>query len=264
MKAQVFSNKCIKGPYFKLVIKPSQKLTYMTGQFVMLRPAETTSAGIFLPRPFSIHGISGDDHIEILYKVVGKGTEFLSRLYEGSEIEFLGPFGNGFQIDIYNKPDEFIIVAGGIGVAPLLGLTQLIKSNCKETPVKVFIGGRGIMDLLCVEDFENHGANVVVATQDGSEGVKGFVTDALEEYLQDIGPDGRIILYACGPNAMLKRIYGIAGRSNIETTFSLEAEMACGMGLCMGCAVKKSGGGYYLVCKDGPVFNGDLIEFSND
>src|SRR3972149_1231691 len=145
MKAQVFSNHCISGPYFKLIIKPFQNITSVPGQFIMLRPVETTSSGIFLPRPFSIHRISEDNHVEILYKVVGKGTQFLSRLYDGSEIEFLGPFGNGFQIDSNDKPDEFIIVAGGIGVAPLVSLTELIKSTCPETPVKVFIGGRGIM-----------------------------------------------------------------------------------------------------------------------
>src|SRR3990172_1390875 len=112
MKAHVFSNQCIKGPYFKLVIKPIQKLTLKTGQFIMLRPVETTSSGIFLPRPFSIHRISEDNHVEILCKVVGKGTEFLSRLYDGCEIDFHGPFGNGFQIESKNKPDEFIVVAG--------------------------------------------------------------------------------------------------------------------------------------------------------
>ena len=263
MKAQVFSNHCIKGPYFKLIIKPLQNITFIPGQFIMLRPVETTSSGIFLPRPFSIHRISEDTHIEILYKVVGKGTEFLSRLYDGCEIDFHGPFGNGFQIESKNKPDEFIVVAGGIGVAPLLSLTELIRFTCPETPVKVFLGGRGIIDLLCVDELEEYGTKVVVATQDGSAGVNGYVTDALEGYLQQIDYDRKIILYSCGPNPMLKKVYDIVSYLNIETFFSLEANMACGMGLCMGCAVKKRGGGYYLVCKDGPVFNGDMIELSD-
>jgi len=262
MKAQVFSNHCIKGPYFKLIIKPLQNITSIPGQFIMLRPVETTSSGIFLPRPFSIHRVSEDPHIEILYKVVGKGTEFLSRLYDGSEIDFHGPFGNGFQIDSKNKPEEFIVVAGGIGVAPLLRLTELIRLTCPATPVKVFLGGRGIIDLLCVDELEKSGAEVVVATQDGSAGVNGYVTDALEEYLRQVDSDRRIILYSCGPNPMLRRIYDIVRKLNIETFFSLEANMACGIGLCMGCAVRRRGDGYYLVCKDGPVFNGDMIELS--
>src|SRR3989304_850562 len=148
MKAQVFSNHCIKGPYFKLIIKPFQNITSIPGQFLMLRPVETTSSGIFLPRPFSIHRLSEDSYIEILYKVIGKGTNYLSKLDDRSEIEFYGPFGNGFQIDSKNKPDEFIVVAGGIGVAPLLRLTELIRLTCPATPVKVFLGGRGVIELL--------------------------------------------------------------------------------------------------------------------
>jgi len=262
MKAQVFSNHCLQGPYFKLIIKPFQNITSIPGQFLMLRPVETTSSGIFLPRPFSIHRLSEDSYIEILYKVIGKGTNYLSKLDDRSEIEFYGPFGNGFQIDSKNKPDEFIVVAGGIGVAPLLSLTGLIRFTCPETPVKVFLGGRGIIDLLCVDELEKSGAEVVVATQDGSAGVNGYVTNALEEYLQQIDYDRKIILYSCGPNPMLKKVYDIVSHLNIETFFSLEANMACGMGLCMGCAVKKRGVGYYLVCKDGPVFNGDMIELT--
>lgn len=258
MKVQVFSNQCIKGTYFKLVVKHFQKLTSIPGQFLMLRPLESSS-GIFLPRPFSIHRVSEDNHLEILYKVVGKGTEFMSRLSEESEVELLGPFGNGFPIESNKVPDEFIIVAGGIGVAPLLSLAELIRFTCPETPVKVFLGGRGSMDLLCVEELEKHGAEVVVATQDGSAGMNGYVTDALDDYLRQINPDRKLTLYSCGPNPMLKRIYDMVSSLNIKTFFSLEANMACGMGLCMGCAVKKKGAGYYLVCKDGPVFNGDMI-----
>lgn len=260
MKAQVFSNHCIKGSYFKLIIKPIQSVKSVPGQFIMLKPEESASTGIFLPRPFSIHRMTDDVFIEILYKVIGKGTEFLSKLVSADEIEFLGPFGNGFQIDTGNKPDEFIVVAGGIGVAPLLSLTELIRFNYPETSLKVFLGGRGIDDLLCVDELEKFSTEVVIATQDGTAGVKGYVTDALEEYLRQIDPGRRRILYSCGPNPMLSKIYDIVSGSNMEIFFSLEANMACGMGLCMGCAVRKRGGGYYLVCKDGPVFDGDMIE----
>src|SRR4030067_1571216 len=264
MRAQVFSNHCINGPYFKLIIKPFQDITSVPGQFIMLRPVDTTSSVIFLPRPFSIHRVSENNHVEILYKVVGKGTEYLSRLYNGSEIDFHGPFGNGFPIDSKNIPDEFIVAAGGIGVAPLPSLTELIRYTFPETPIKVFLGGRGIIDLLCMDELEKSGAEVVVATQDGSGGGKGFVTNALEEYLQQIDFDRKIILYSCGPNPMLKKVYDIVSYLNIETFFSLEANMACGMGLCMGCAVKKRGGGDYLVWKDCPLFNGGMMEISEE
>lgn len=263
MKAHVLSNQCIKGPYYKLVIKPVQKIAYTSGQFLMIRPSDSASSGIFLPRPFSIHSLTEENHLSILYKVVGRGTEFFSRLEAGNEIECLGPFGNGFQLDPDNPPDKFIIVAGGIGVAPLVSLTELIRSTFPEAPIKAFLGGRGIMDLLCIDELGKSGADVVVATEDGSSGVKGYVTDALEAHLRKVDPNYKIAVYSCGPNPMLRRIYEIVSPLNIQTFVSLEANMACGMGLCMGCAVRKRSGGYYLVCKDGPVFNGDAIEISD-
>ncbi len=264
MKAQVFSNLSIKGPHFKLIIKPFQNITSIPGQFLMLKPVDSALSGVFLPRPFSIHRVSEDNHVEILYKVVGKGTELLSRLDDRDEIEFLGPFGNGFHLDVNNLPEEFLIVAGGIGIAPMIRLTEFMKCTCPEIPVRVFLGGRGTTDLLCVEELKKSANEVIVATQDGSAGVNGYVTDALEDYLRQADPERRFILYSCGPNPMLKKIYDIVRHLNMVTYFSLEANMACGMGLCMGCAVRRRGGGYYLVCKDGPVFNGDMIELSDE
>ncbi len=264
MKASVYSNQRISGPYFKIIIEPVQNISFVPGQFVMIRPADSASSGIFLPRPFSIYSLTDENHLGILYKVAGRGTEFLSSLVAGSEIGFLGPFGNGFAIDDVNLPDEFFIVAGGIGVAPLLCLLELLRERCPEVPVTAFIGGRKSSDLLCTDEFEKLGATIVAATEDGSAGLSGYVTDALEGRLRNAGGNRKFRLYACGPNPMLRRIYDIAGPSNIESYFSLEAVMACGMGLCMGCAVRKRGGGYLLVCKDGPVFKGDIIEFADD
>lgn len=264
MKARVISNQGIEGHYFKLLIKLTQKISYLPGQFVMIRPSDSTSSGIFLPRPFSIHILTEDNQIGILYKVVGRGTEFLSRLGTGSEIDVCGPFGNGFDIDTSIVPDEFIIVAGGIGVAPLPGLSELIRKKRPEAALSAFVGGRGSVDILCTDELERLGASVVVSTEDGSAGIKGYVTDALEGYLMQGSRGRRLSLYACGPNPMLKRIYDIVGPYKLDTYFSMEASMACGMGLCMGCAVKKRDGGYYLVCKDGPVFNGNMIDLRDE
>jgi len=264
MRARVFSNQCIKGSYYKLIIRPYQKITSIPGQFIMLRPAEAAESGIFLPRPFSIHNLSENGNIEILYKVVGKGTGFFCRLDNKSEIDFLGPFGNGFQINGNVTSDEFLIVAGGIGVAPLVNLAGLIRDFYPGKPVKVFLGGRAETDLLCVDELNKYASEVIITTQDGSKGVTGYVTDGLEQYLQKNASEKKYSLYACGPNPMLSRISDIVGHLNIDTYFSLEATMACGMGLCMGCAIRKKGGGYYLVCKDGPVFKGDEVDLSDE
>ncbi len=262
MRAKVISNQCIHGLYYKIILNPLHKISFIPGQFLMLRPSEASSSGIFLPRPFSIHKVSEDGNIEILYKVVGKGTGFLSGLDKEREIDFLGPFGNGFQVNGIVTPDEFLIVAGGIGVAPLVSLSELIRESYPNIPIRVFLGGRGKTDLLCVEKLQETATEVILATQDGSEGMNGYVTDALDRYLRSSDPGERFTLYSCGPNPMLKRIFDIVTPLNITTYFSLEANMACGMGLCMGCAIQRKAGGYFLVCKDGPVFNGDMIELS--
>lgn len=270
MRARIVSNSCIKGPYYKLTIKPSCTINSLPGQFLMIRDAGyPNSTDPLLPRPFSIHKSTSNGNIEILYKVVGKRTNVLSRRNAGDEIEFLGPLGNGFPIDrvesIADSIGEILIVAGGIGVAPMLGLAETLKANYSDKwpdkEITVFLGGNGEVDLLCVEELRKVALKVILTTNDGVIGIKGYVTEALEEYLycekrQETFPT----LYACGPSPMLQRILEITRPLNIDTYFSLEATMACGIGICMGCAVKRVDGGYYLVCKDGPVFSGKTIE----
>ncbi|MBI5194351.1 MAG: dihydroorotate dehydrogenase electron transfer subunit [Nitrospirae bacterium] len=357
MKARVFSNSCLQGQYFKLIILPPVRLHILPGQFVMIRVTSSdTITDPLLSRPFSIHRQAMDGSIEILYKVVGKGTDLLTHLRKGDYIELLGPLGNGFPIGenkrdknvppildnvdrrgfptpqdgIADEPlmsrgltkenenpplslrggmggvfsDETLIIAGGIGIAPMLCLIETIKSSNPETTIKVFLGGRGQEDLLCVEELKSLTSNIFLTTNDGSIGTKGYVTDALHEYLHKINSDGahtRITVYACGPTPMLRKVLELTERQtiqcftkghenqqdknvppiliemdrrgfltppegfsdehiSIETYVSLESAMACGIGLCMGCVVKKKDNGYLLVCKDGPVFKGDEIE----
>ena len=305
MRARVISNLCIKGSYYKLIIKPSTSIRAIAGQFLMIRP--TAYQALYeplLPRPFSIHRLTSDGNIEVLYKVVGKGTAILAKLDNDDEIDFIGPLGNGFPVRLTQEnenpvchpdpschpelvsgsgvsvskemlkqvqhdrwkgfSDEILIVAGGIGVAPMLYLTESLRASCPEKRVIVFEGGRETGDLLCVEELKKIATEVILATQDGSTGIKGYVTEALEWYLRKCPLDAHATIYACGPNPMLKRIAEIVYPLNIDTYFSLEATMACGIGLCMGCAVKRKGGGYFLVCKDGPVFRGETIDFADE
>ncbi|OGW58260.1 MAG: hypothetical protein A3D21_07060 [Nitrospirae bacterium RIFCSPHIGHO2_02_FULL_42_12] len=262
MRVRIASNSCIKGPYYRIVLNPPSKVNITPGQFLMLRPATPcNSYDPLLPRPFSIHRVDQSGNIEILYKVVGRVTTILSMIVEGDEVDILGPLGNGFPVNREVVGDNILIIAGGIGAAPIIGLGETLRTNYPDRPIVIILGGRGEADLLCVEDLKKTAAEVIITTNDGSVGIKGYVTDALEEYLsRRCDPGLRTTVYACGPSPMLQKISEITGtRRNIETYFSLEANMACGIGLCMGCAVKRRDRGYYLVCKDGPVFRGDTI-----
>lgn len=263
MRASVISNTCVNGPYYRIALKPPSLINFTPGQFLMLRPlTPAKSYDPLLPRPFSIHRVDQSGSIEILYKVVGKVTNILSKVDRGDEIDILGPLGNGFPVSRDVVGGNILIIAGGIGVAPIIGLAEILKANYPDRPVVIILGGRGEADMLCVEDLKKAATEVILTTNDGSVGIKGYVTDALEEYLlHGCDPSSKTTVYACGPSPMLQKISEITGtRKNIETYFSLEANMACGIGLCMGCAIKRKDGGYYLVCKDGPVFRGDTIE----
>lgn len=270
MKARVFSNSCIQGTCFKLIFLPHVRIKVLPGQFVMIRASDAGFVSDpLLSRPFSIHRQAMDGSIEILYKVVGKGTGLMSYLRKGDYVEFLGPLGNGFSILPSTLPfEEFIIVAGGIGVAPMVSLIEALKQSYSDKTIKVFLGGRNEEDLLCVEELKSLATEVVLTTNDGSAGIKGYVTDALKEYLSSLirtpHSASGITMYACGPTPMLQAVLNITEPMNVKTYFSLESAMACGIGLCMGCVVKRREGGYSLVCKDGPVFRGEDIEIGDE
>lgn len=263
MRAAVISNDCVKGPYYRLTLNPISKVHIKPGQFLMLRPAAMSHAyDPLLPRPFSIHRATEQGNLEILYKVVGRVTTILSMTVEKDEVDMLGPFGNGFPLGREAVGDNILIIAGGIGVAPMIELVEGLREKYPDRSIITMLGGRGEVDLLCVKELREIAGGVIITTNDGTVGIKGYVTDALEVYLRDSYDSGsKTTVYACGPSPMLQKISELTeARKNIETYFSLEANMACGMGICMGCAVNRRGGGYYLVCKDGPVFRGDTIE----
>ena len=258
MRATIGFNRPISTAYLHLgLTAPAFPATFRAGEFVMVRSPWVGDP--FLPRAFSIYRIArqGDSPavVEILYKVLGKGTQHLARMEPSQEVEVLGPLGNAFTL-----PDDGarpVLVAGGIGVPPIAALaTQLRNAECGMRNAEVFLGGKTGEDILCVEHFEAAGAGVHITTEDGSLGTRGLITDLLRPFL--ITHHGsRFTIYSCGPPGMLAAVARLAEECAIPCQVSVEANMACGFGACMGCAieVKADAKTYKLVCKDGPVFD---------
>ena len=213
-----------------------------------------------LRKPFGFHRIVGNHKkqiIEILYESIGKGTRALSARKPGEALDIIGPLGNGFNLE---RQGASILVAGGIGAAPLLMLAEELVRNRKlkiGKNILVLLGARSKNDILGEKEFKKAGCKVKIVTDDGSKGHKGFVSALLQKILttNDKRPT---TIYACGPKAMLKEVAGIAGKNKIPCQLLLEEYMACGVGVCLGCAVMTKSG-YKMVCKDGPVFEASEV-----
>ena len=261
IKANILSNKEIVPGYFKMALDaPYIAKTAKPGQFVQVRCSDGFDP--LLRRPLSIHRLKAQGSrlkgIEILYEVVGKGTALLSKKKTGDFIDVLGPLGNGFILPLSAKryPLNAILIAGGIGVAPLVFLAEELAK--KKIDTVVFIGARTKKFILCAKDFKKLGTGLQIATDDGSRGYKGLVTELFKKTLYAIRYTPCAV-YACGPRPMLECIAGMCIKENVECEVSLEEKMACGMGACLGCAVKVAGNEYKLACKDGPVFSANKI-----
>lgn len=229
------------------------------GQFVMIRVKNGTDP--LLRRPFSICDTDNNGAVKILYRIVGKGTGILSKKKSGECISILGPLGSTFEFP--GSHQNVILVAGGIGVAPIFFLGQ----NIKPVNFEFLIGFRTSPEIIKFEDISGvQDFEISISTDDGSFGYGGRVTDLLEETLkrQQSRPDS---IYACGPLPMLKETVLTAQQYNIPCQISIEAFMACGLGACQGCAVKviesESSSGYERVCKEGPVFDGNKIDWNS-
>ena len=223
----------------------------MPGQFVNLL---LDVVGLILRRPFSIARLR-DGEMELLYKVVGPGTKRMAELVAGEKIDSIGPLGKGFSMPATgSKP---LLVGGGIGLPPLIFLRDVLLRYGVQP--RVLAGWKTAAERYYEDDHcETH-----YATDDGSLGHHGLVTDLLEAYLQN---GDSVTIYACGPEPMLKVVASLASTYNAPCQMALEGVFACGTGLCLGCAVstsdayrKKHGRKYRLVCVDGPVFpSGDI------
>lgn len=205
--------------------------------------------GFSLRRPISICEIDKQNGtIRIVFEVRGEGTKVLSSCNENTLVDIIAPLGKGFTL--LDPSKKAIVIGGGIGVPPMVEVAKHYQSNATA-----IIGFRSANAVILKEDFERFGSNVMLCTDDGTMGQKGYVTEALHIRLEQDGAD---MIYACGPHPMLKGIIELADQYNIPCEVSLEERMACGVGACLGCACKtvKDGKEYFAhVCKDGPVFN---------
>ena len=247
-------------PYFTLVLEvPDAYADVAAGQFVMLE----TTGGLepYLRRAFSVADVSkraGVLCVELLVKVVGRGTRALAALKRGERRALLGPLGRPFALP---ERGRLALVAGGVGSAPLLLAGRRLAE--RGVAFDFFYGGRGRGDLPRRADFERlavaSGGRLNVATEDGSEGFAGRVTEALGAALA--GGARYRELFACGPMAMLAALARLAREQSLPGQAALETEMGCGFGACLGCAVPHVEGRYALCCRDGPVFRLDEVRW---
>ncbi|RLE09449.1 dihydroorotate dehydrogenase electron transfer subunit [Candidatus Aerophobetes bacterium] len=256
VKSEVlFNRKVISGCFVMGLYCPEIARSAEPGQFVHLRVEDREEP--LLRRPFSIYRVE-NEKIEILYKVVGRGTKILSRKRRGEKIDLLGPLGKGFKIDSTVK--RLILVAGGVGVAPLYFLTSR-WAIAKMREVIVFLGAESKERLLCEEEFKGLGTKVKVATENGSRGFKGLISDLFAKWLSSGQLLSESLICACGPLPMLRKIASLSKRSKAVCYVSLEQRMGCGIGACRGCIIRGKNG-YLRVCKDGPVFNAQDIDWN--
>jgi dihydroorotate dehydrogenase electron transfer subunit len=246
-KVCILSNEVIsKGIYKLKVNEPALKdgLKIKPGQFYMLRSWKSEP---MLSRPISVSSVNAES-ITFLYAVIGKGTEFFTKLSEGDEIEVLGPLGNGF--DSEKISGKVAIVAGGIGIAPMIQLAKEIK-NCK---IDIYAGFRS--ESYGIEALKDCVDKVHISTEDGSEGYKGYVTDLINVENYDM-------VLCCGPEIMMYKVLRKCREFKVPIYVSMEKHMACGVGACLVCTCKTKDG-HKRTCKEGPVFSGDYLEIGGE
>ncbi len=266
IKAKIIANRRITSRYYNLVIDAPQIAKFAKpGQFVNVCVSKGNEP--FLRKPFSIYRIGPQNvrkksKIELLYKVVGKGTDILTGNKTGDYINIIGPLGNGFVLPPktnQKQQSEIILIGGGIGVVPLLFLAECLKNN-RSLGVSVLVGIKSKEESFLIRDFNKLDCRVKVATEDGSNGFKGLVTKLLKEELGFGRSSSVCMSYTCGPSLMLEKVSKIAEKNKVPCQVCLEEYMACGIGACLGCAVKVKNGHfpgfkYVRVCKEGPVFD---------
>lgn len=238
--------------YHVLTFETREPLAAAAGQFAMVRGATWGEAPL-LPRPMSL--LSGGERPSILIKVVGEGTTRMAHASSGEPFELLAPLGKPWSpCPADHRP---LLVAGGVGVAPLVFLGRVLAAE-KRAPISLY-GGRTSADLPLLEELGATG-EVRVATEDGSRGTKGRVTAILEQALDDLLAAGeRPKLYTCGPDRMMAAVAAIAAARGVSCEASLETPMACGYGVCLGCPVQRAEGGYLYACTEGPCVDARTI-----
>jgi dihydroorotate dehydrogenase electron transfer subunit len=286
----VLENRPLTGGHFLLSLdSPRQARATRPGQFAMLRLLGRSD--VLLRRPMSIYDVNPATSepkggsaasrersrsarsnppaiLQLLYKIVGRGTRLMAELRPGDRVGLLAPLGHGFfkeeYLDRAQAADEVLQVAGGIGIAALLlPAKDLERAGVRQ---RLFFGGRTKSDLVGVQDFKPYVSRAVLATEDGSRGHRGYVTRPLKEYLER-NREKKFFLMVCGPWAMLDASAELARRYGHPCLVSLENRMGCALGVCLGCCIRVDGQGheaYQRVCTEGPVFWAEKVTWGKE
>lgn len=259
IKAKIVEIEQLKQDIYKFSVQAKEIVeNAKPGQFIEIRVIDNIEP--LLRRPISIYNIDKEKGIlEFIFQVKGKGTEILAKRKVGEELDIIGPIGYGtFEIKDYKNA---AIIGGGIGTFPLYELAKELKQNT-SSKVTTYLGFRSKNYVVLEEEFKSVSDKLVITTDDGTYGIEGF---AINELKKDI-EEGKIDkIFACGPLPMLKAVQTLSIEKNIPCQISLEEKMACGLGVCLGCAVKTAKSPsdapqYWHVCKAGPVFNATDVE----
>jgi len=249
---KVVVNEKLCPQYWRMAFEaPELGLEVKPGQFVHIR---TDDGGLqpFFRRPFSVY--RAQKYVEIFYDVIGPGTKLLSLKKKGDTVDVLGPLGTPFEMP---PPDtkQIVMIAGGIGIAPMLVLSDILKK--KKYELVLLFGGRDRGHVYPMQEFKDNGVKVHIATDDGSVGVKGRVSVLFDKISRDVE---HAFIYTCGPNPMMKAVQVFAGEHGLKGQAACEEIMACALGACLGCSIETTNG-FKTVCYDGPAFNLDEVKF---
>jgi len=256
-KARIIAHKKVASDCFLMELEArSIARKGLPGQFVHLKINDSDVP--LLRRPLSLHSIS-DSSVEVLYQIKGEGTYLLSKKKKDETVDLIGPLGNGFDLDNIPQGKKIILVGGGIGAAPLLALAVKLIKRYFGRQLLFFLGARSKELIIAENKICDLGISCRISTDDGSYGKKSLVTRMFEEEIKESDEKPGMV-FACGPEGMLKVMAELSLKFKFPCQISLEENMACGIGACLGCSVpirnssKKDGFEYKLVCKDGPIF----------
>lgn len=259
LQARILAHQEVAPHCFRLRLESEYiAVNARAGQFVHLLPRDQGLTDPLLRRAFSVLSVQ-EKSFELLYKVVGPGTELMSLWREGQSVDLIGPIGQPFYTWPSEDARKVLLVGGGVGVPPL----AMFASHNKHRSVTALIGAQTAQEVLCEEEFRQSGAHIEVATQDGSVGHTGLVTQLLEKYLM-AGSDYHVL--SCGPLPMLRAVAALCYEKNVPCQVSLEENMPCGVGICNGCVVPITGEGddysrYRRICIEGPALLSNEIDW---
>ena len=237
---EIIENENIATGIWRMILAGDTGAVTAAGQFINIK-----LDGHFLRRPISVNDVN-DEEITIIYKVLGHGTEEMTQLPVGTELDILTGLGNGYSLE--EAGDKPLLIGGGVGIPPMYNLAKRLLAEDPERQLQVVLGFNSREEMFYVDEFRALGCKVIVATADGSFGIRGFVTDAITDLDYSY-------FYTCGPEPMLRALHAA---TVTDGQMSFEERMGCGFGACMGCSCKTITG-YKRICKDGPVLRKEEV-----